>query len=234
MVERDSALWPYAAYRAGLAGTVLANLWRKPPRAATARSSRRQRPARGLLADPSQGGNPGVSEDAYAKAGVSQGDADAAVASLVAALAAAAPAGEPPGPGQRALRQRRAARRRDRDRAEHRRRRHEARARRAAGPLGHGRDRLRGDERQRRRLRRRRAAGDGRLPRRRPGGLRDRRGDRRRTGAGRRAGGHRDRRWRVGPARRADQRPRPGRRLLRHRPARLAGHRRRDRARRRR
>ena len=33
-----------------------------------------------------------MSEDAYAKAGVSQGDADAAVASLVAALAAAAPA----------------------------------------------------------------------------------------------------------------------------------------------
>jgi hypothetical protein len=28
-VERDSALWPYAAYRAGLAGTVLANLWRR-------------------------------------------------------------------------------------------------------------------------------------------------------------------------------------------------------------
>jgi undecaprenyl-diphosphatase len=29
LVERDSALWPYAAYRAGLAGTVLANLWRR-------------------------------------------------------------------------------------------------------------------------------------------------------------------------------------------------------------
>jgi undecaprenyl-diphosphatase len=29
VVERDSALWPYAAYRAGLAGTVLANLWRR-------------------------------------------------------------------------------------------------------------------------------------------------------------------------------------------------------------
>jgi undecaprenyl-diphosphatase len=28
LVERDSALWPYAAYRAGLAGTVLARLWR--------------------------------------------------------------------------------------------------------------------------------------------------------------------------------------------------------------
>ena len=29
MVERDSALWPYAAYRAGLAATVLANMWRR-------------------------------------------------------------------------------------------------------------------------------------------------------------------------------------------------------------
>jgi undecaprenyl-diphosphatase len=29
LVERDSALWPYAAYRAGLAGTVLAKLWRR-------------------------------------------------------------------------------------------------------------------------------------------------------------------------------------------------------------
>jgi len=29
LVERDSALWPYAAYRAGLAGTVLARLWRE-------------------------------------------------------------------------------------------------------------------------------------------------------------------------------------------------------------
>ena len=29
VVERDSALWPYAAYRAGLATTVLANLWRR-------------------------------------------------------------------------------------------------------------------------------------------------------------------------------------------------------------
>ena len=28
LVERDSALWPYAAYRAGLATSVLANLWR--------------------------------------------------------------------------------------------------------------------------------------------------------------------------------------------------------------
>jgi undecaprenyl-diphosphatase len=28
LVERDSALWPYAAYRAGLAATVLARLWR--------------------------------------------------------------------------------------------------------------------------------------------------------------------------------------------------------------
>jgi undecaprenyl-diphosphatase len=28
LVERDSALWPYAAYRAGLAGVVLGRLWR--------------------------------------------------------------------------------------------------------------------------------------------------------------------------------------------------------------
>ncbi|MDX6606781.1 MAG: undecaprenyl-diphosphatase [Solirubrobacterales bacterium] len=33
LVERDSALWPYAAYRAGLASTVLANLWRRRRRA---------------------------------------------------------------------------------------------------------------------------------------------------------------------------------------------------------
>jgi hypothetical protein len=29
LVERDSALWPYAAYRAGLAGMVLARTWRE-------------------------------------------------------------------------------------------------------------------------------------------------------------------------------------------------------------
>jgi hypothetical protein len=29
LVERDSALWPYAAYRAGLAGVVLGRLWRR-------------------------------------------------------------------------------------------------------------------------------------------------------------------------------------------------------------
>ncbi len=29
LVERDRALWPYAAYRAGLAGTVLVRLWRR-------------------------------------------------------------------------------------------------------------------------------------------------------------------------------------------------------------
>lgn len=29
VVERDSALWPYAAYRAGLAGLVLGRLWRR-------------------------------------------------------------------------------------------------------------------------------------------------------------------------------------------------------------
>ncbi|HSD24734.1 MAG TPA: undecaprenyl-diphosphate phosphatase [Solirubrobacterales bacterium] len=29
VIERDSALWPYAAYRAGLAGVVLGRLWRR-------------------------------------------------------------------------------------------------------------------------------------------------------------------------------------------------------------
>jgi undecaprenyl-diphosphatase len=33
LVERDSALWPYAAYRTGLAATVLARLWRSRRRA---------------------------------------------------------------------------------------------------------------------------------------------------------------------------------------------------------
>ncbi|HET9120860.1 MAG TPA: undecaprenyl-diphosphate phosphatase [Solirubrobacterales bacterium] len=32
VVERDSALWPYAAYRAGLAGVVVARLWRRSRR----------------------------------------------------------------------------------------------------------------------------------------------------------------------------------------------------------
>jgi undecaprenyl-diphosphatase len=32
LVERDSALWPYAAYRAGLAGVVLGRLWRRSRR----------------------------------------------------------------------------------------------------------------------------------------------------------------------------------------------------------
>jgi undecaprenyl-diphosphatase len=32
LVERDSALWPYAAYRAGLAATVLGRLWRRRTR----------------------------------------------------------------------------------------------------------------------------------------------------------------------------------------------------------
>jgi undecaprenyl-diphosphatase len=32
VVERDSALWPYAAYRAGLAGLVLGQLWRRSRR----------------------------------------------------------------------------------------------------------------------------------------------------------------------------------------------------------
>ncbi len=37
LVERDSARWPYAAYRAGLAATVLARLWRGRGRRARAR-----------------------------------------------------------------------------------------------------------------------------------------------------------------------------------------------------
>lgn len=36
LVERDSALWPYAAYRAGLASVVAARLWRQRRRAQTA------------------------------------------------------------------------------------------------------------------------------------------------------------------------------------------------------
>ena len=35
VVERDRALWPYAAYRAGLAGLVLARMWRRRRRRAT-------------------------------------------------------------------------------------------------------------------------------------------------------------------------------------------------------
>lgn len=51
LVERDSALWPYAAYRAGLAGAVLGNLWR---------GGRRERRRRALVLDPTiphAGGN---------------------------------------------------------------------------------------------------------------------------------------------------------------------------------
>ena len=91
------------AYRAGLASVVLGRLWRDDAakgrqtfrnlrvslhRRPTAVSAERvaelgrggSRPAGGI-----------VSEDAYAKAGVSQSDADAAVAALVAALGSAAP-----------------------------------------------------------------------------------------------------------------------------------------------
>jgi undecaprenyl-diphosphatase len=39
LVERDSALWPYAAYRAGLAATVLARLWRERRRRTRARGA---------------------------------------------------------------------------------------------------------------------------------------------------------------------------------------------------
>ena len=158
-----------------------------------------------------------VSEDAYARAGVDQGAADSAVAGLVRALAAIE-LGRPSraGPAARPLRQRDPDRRADRDRPLDRRGRDQAPARRAARPLRHGRDRLRGDERQRRDLRRRRAAGDARLHRdraRRPRGLR---ADRRRPRPRRGAGGDRDPGRRAGPARRHGQGRRPRRRLLRH------------------
>ena len=53
LVERDSALWPYAAYRVGLAGMVLARMW----------SRRRRRAAPDPRVDgvtPSQSGNGAV------------------------------------------------------------------------------------------------------------------------------------------------------------------------------
>jgi undecaprenyl-diphosphatase len=56
VVERDSALWPYAAYRAGLATTVLTNLWRSRG----GRRGRRRRAAGLSAVDPtipSVGGN---------------------------------------------------------------------------------------------------------------------------------------------------------------------------------
>jgi undecaprenyl-diphosphatase len=48
LVERDSALWPYAAYRTGLAATVLARLWR-------GRRGRRARARRGAGLAPLDG-----------------------------------------------------------------------------------------------------------------------------------------------------------------------------------
>ena len=155
--------------------------------------------------------------DAYAKAGVDQGAADSAVAAIVAALAGdpARPA-QPPGAAGRALRERDPARRADRHRPLHRRGRDQAAGRRAARPLRHDRDRLRGDERQRRDLRRRRAAGDARLHRDRAGRPRGMRADRGRPGARRRAGRDRDPRRRAGAARRDGPRLRRRRSLLRH------------------
>jgi undecaprenyl-diphosphatase len=49
LVERDSALWPYAAYRAGLAGVVLGRLWR---------SRRRRSAVRALAAQDLASGRP--------------------------------------------------------------------------------------------------------------------------------------------------------------------------------
>ena len=137
LVERDRALWPYAAYRVGLAAAVLAKL-------AQASDERRLRQSRGRPGGGRLGGRragPGARRDPARPA--------------LAAGAAARP-----------LRERDQARRADRDRALHRRGRDQAAGRRGAGALRHGRDRLRGDERQRRDLRRRRAAGDARLHRR--------------------------------------------------------------------
>lgn len=55
IVERDRALWPYAAYRAAVAGVVLHRLWRARRRSAPA-------PSVGVIdgAAPSQDGRPGV------------------------------------------------------------------------------------------------------------------------------------------------------------------------------
>ena len=109
-----------------------------------------------------------MSDDAYAAPASSQGAADAAVDALLESLrpidrGASRARRSAAGP----LRERAAARRAPRAGAVHRRRRDEAADRRAARALGHGRHRLRRDERQRRDLRRRRADRDARLPRRR-------------------------------------------------------------------
>jgi undecaprenyl-diphosphatase len=53
LVERDSALWPYAAYRAGVASAVLARLWRRSRRAAASRPAEDGRPQ--SLADGASG-----------------------------------------------------------------------------------------------------------------------------------------------------------------------------------
>ena len=151
LVERDRALWPYAAYRARWPR----RRWFLPRLRRTLSDERRLRDG------------PGSTRAA----------ADAAVAAWCGALAAIelgrARRAQVPLPGP--LRERAPDRRADRDRALHRRRRHQAARRRAARPLRHGRHRLRRDERQRRDLRRRRADRDARLHRgraRRPRGLR--------------------------------------------------------------
>ncbi len=78
-VERDRPFWPYAAYRVALAGFVLSRLRRR------SRAPGRLDPAAVARGPPDRAGV--VSGDgAYARAGVDQGAADAAVAALVEAL----------------------------------------------------------------------------------------------------------------------------------------------------
>ena len=167
LVERDSALWPYAADPGGLAGTVLANLWRRR-RAPRCSVRREQRPTRRVTRRPRRReGIAAATDDAYARAGVlAQGGADAAVAALVSSLRASRPteSRQVLASGHDALNVVRLDERTgialSTDGVGD-----EAGARRAARPSGHGRHRLRGDGRQRHRLRRFRAPGDGRLPR---------------------------------------------------------------------
>ena len=86
LVERDRALWPYAAYRAGLAAVVLAKLRRAVavgyPAAVVPRFRTRLVPERrpSWIAPASAERIARVERDAYAKAGVDQGAADSAVA----------------------------------------------------------------------------------------------------------------------------------------------------------
>ena len=81
LVERDRALWPYAAYRAVLAacGSCKAASMSRP----TDNQETRQLEPRQLADLQSRA----AMSDAYARAGVDQGAADSAVAGLIRALA---------------------------------------------------------------------------------------------------------------------------------------------------